>query len=134
MSWKRSGFKVSWICVMHWTSYKTRKKITSWLLNLGFNELTHYSLVNQTTFLDNKIKLINPLLSECANLRSSLLPSLIKTVEENLKQGNSVIEGFEYGHIFLKDLNGEFQEKENVAGIFGGTKTIIVRTRLLLKM
>ena len=104
-------------------SYKTRKKITSCLLNLGFNELTHYSLVNQTTFLDNKIKLINPLLSECANLRSSLLPSLIKTVEENLKQGNSVIEGFEYGHIFLKDLNGEFQEKENVAGIFGGTKT-----------
>jgi phenylalanyl-tRNA synthetase beta subunit len=53
-------------------------KITSSLLNLGFNELIHYSLVNETTFLDNEIKLINPLLSDCSNLRSSLLPSLIK--------------------------------------------------------
>jgi phenylalanyl-tRNA synthetase beta subunit len=40
-------------------SYETRKKITSSLLNLGFNELIHYSLVNETTFLDNEIKLIN---------------------------------------------------------------------------
>jgi phenylalanyl-tRNA synthetase beta subunit len=47
------------------------KKITSSLLNLGFNELIHYSLVNETTFLDNEIKLINPLLSDCSNLRSS---------------------------------------------------------------
>lgn len=104
-------------------SYKTRKKITSCLLTLGLNELTHYSLVNQTTFIENQIPLINPLLSDCANLRSSLLPSLIKTVEENLKQGNSIIEGFEYGHVFSKNLNTEFHEKENVAGIFGGTKT-----------
>lgn len=31
-------------------SYRTRKKITSCFLNLGFNELTHYSLVNEITF------------------------------------------------------------------------------------
>ena len=92
------------------------------MLNLGFNELTHYSLVNETTFLPNKIKLINPLLSDCANLRGSLIPSLIKTVEDNLKQGNSIIEGFEYGHIFSTDKNNMFEEKENIAGIFGGTK------------
>lgn len=104
-------------------SYKTRKKITSCLLNFGFNELTHYSLVNQTTFLENEIKLINPHLSDCANLRVSLIPGLIKTVEENLKQGNSIVEGFEYGHVFSKNINGKFSEKENVAGIFGGTKT-----------
>lgn len=104
-------------------SYKTRKKITSCLLNLGLNELTHYSLVNEITFLPNKIKLINPLLSDYSNLRSSLLPSLIKTIEENLKQGNSIIEGFEYGHVFLTDESGIVKEKDNVAGIFGGTKT-----------
>ena len=104
-------------------SYKTRKKITSCLLNIGLNELTHYSLVNKTTFMENEIKLINPLLSDCAYLRSNLLPSLIQTVEENLKQGNSIIEGFEYGHVFSKDENDKFIEKENLAGIFGGTKT-----------
>ena len=103
-------------------SYKTRKKITSSLLNLGFNELIHYSLVNERTFTKNEIKLINPLLSDCSNLRSSLLPNLIKTVQENLKQGNSFIEGFEYGHVF-SGLGLAAQEKEYIAGIFGGIKT-----------
>jgi phenylalanyl-tRNA synthetase beta subunit len=93
------------------------KKITSSLLNLGFNELIHYSLVNETTFLDNEIKLINPLLSDCSNLRSSLLPSLIKTAKAN---GNLFIEGFEYGHVFSGNIGTDFQEQEYVAGIFGG--------------
>lgn len=104
-------------------TYQTRKKITSCLLNLGFNELIHYSLVSKTTFLDNEIKLINPLLSDCSNLRSSLLPSLILTVQENLKQGNLFIEGFEYGHVFSEDRIKNFKEREYVAGIFGGIKT-----------
>ena len=103
-------------------SYKTRKKITSCLINLGFNELIHYSLVNETTFLKNDVKLINPLLVDCSNLRSSLLPNLIKTIQENLKQGNSVIEGFEYGHVFSSDISKIFKEKECVAGAFGGIK------------
>ena len=104
-------------------SYQTRKKITSCLLNLGFNELIHYSLVSEKTFLNNEIKLINPLLSDCSNLRSSLLPNLIKTLQENLKQGNFFIEGFEYGHVFAGDIRTNFKEKEYVAGIFGGIKT-----------
>lgn len=104
-------------------SYKTRKKITSCLLNLGLNELIHYSLVNEKTFLNNEIKLVNPLLSDCSNLRSNLLPNLIKTVQENLKQGNLFIEGFEYGHVFSGDLLTNFVEKEHIAGIFGGVKT-----------
>jgi phenylalanyl-tRNA synthetase beta chain len=104
-------------------NYKIRKKITTSLLNLGFNELIHYSLVNQKTFLTNEIELINPLLSDCSNLRSSLLPNLVKTVQENLKQKNLSIEGFEYGHVFYSDSLTKFKEKEYVAGIFGGIKT-----------
>ena len=104
-------------------SYQTRKKITSSFLNLGFNELIHYSLVNEKTFTENEIKLVNPLISDYSNLRSSLLPSLIKTVQENLKQGNQAIEGFEFGHVFSGDISTDFQEKEHVAGIFGGIGT-----------
>lgn len=104
-------------------NYKTRKKITTCLLNLGFNELIHYSLVNENTFGTNEIQLINPLLSDCSSLRSSLLPNLIKTFQENLKQKNISIEGFEYGHVFTKDEVKNFKEKEYVAGIFGGRKT-----------
>lgn len=106
-------------------TYETRNKITSCLLSLGLNELINYSLVNEVTFIENEIKLINPLLSDCCNLRVSLLPSLIKTVQENLKQGNLFIEGFEYGHVFSTSNKDDknFQEKEKVAGIFGGIKT-----------
>jgi phenylalanyl-tRNA synthetase beta chain len=105
-------------------NYKTRKKISNCLLSLGFNELIHYSLVNEITFMKNEIQLVNPLLSDCSSLRSSLLPNLIKTVQENIKQKNTYIEGFEYGHIFTKDNElKNFKEKEYVACIFGGIKT-----------
>jgi phenylalanyl-tRNA synthetase beta chain len=105
------------------STYKTRKKITACLLNLGLNELIHYSLVKQTTFLTNEIKLVNPLFTDCSSLRSSLLPNLLKTVQENFKQKNIAMEGFEYGHVFYSDSSTEFKEKEYVAGIFGGIKT-----------
>nr|YP_010517111.1 phenylalanine tRNA synthetase [Haslea karadagensis]UXN44893.1 phenylalanine tRNA synthetase [Haslea karadagensis]UXN45154.1 phenylalanine tRNA synthetase [Haslea karadagensis] len=107
-------------------SYQTRKKIISCLLNLGLNELIHYSLVNEITFTSNKIKLVNPLTEDYSNLRSTLLPSLVKTVKENLKQGNKSLEGFEFGHVFLGNNFNQLKEKESIAGVFGGieTKTI----------
>jgi phenylalanyl-tRNA synthetase beta chain len=103
-------------------SYRTRKKITTCLLNAGFNELIHYSLVNKTTFIKNEIELFNPLLTDCSSLRSSLLPNLLKTVSDNLKQGNSYVDGFEYGHVFSGNLLTKFEEKEYLGGIFGGNK------------
>jgi phenylalanyl-tRNA synthetase beta chain len=105
------------------SSYQTRKKITSCLLDAGFNELIHYSLVNKTTFMTNDIELFNPLLTDCSSLRSSLLPNLIKTVNENLKQGSFYLEGFEYGHVFSGNSLSNFEEKEYIGGIFGGIKT-----------
>ncbi len=105
------------------TSYKTRQKLTSCLLNLGLNELIHYSLVNEKTFLTNQIQLVNPLVSEYACLRVSLLPNLIRTVHENWKQSNSIMNGFEYGHIFSLDKKTNLKEKEYIAGILGGFQT-----------
>jgi len=105
-------------------SYQTRAKMTSCFLNLGLNELIHYSLVgqDQPTKKENEIHLINPLLSDYKNLRTSLLPTLVQTVAENLKQSNRVVEGFEYGHVFSGNILDNFKEIEHVAGIFGGTK------------
>lgn len=105
-------------------SYQTRKKLTSCLINLGLNELIHYSLVNEQTYsIANNIKLVNPLLKDCSNLRSSLLPNLLKTIQENLKNSNAIIEGFEYGHVFSGPNFNQIKEQEYVAGIFGGLKT-----------
>lgn len=103
-------------------NYRTHKKITESLVKIGFNELINYSLVNKTTFLCNEIKIVNPLLSNYSNLRISLLPNLLKIVQDNLKQKNIYLDGFEYGHIFQKNSTNYFKEKEYVSGIFGGEK------------
>ena len=104
------------------SSYQIRKKIISSFLNLGLNELIHYSLVKEKTFTTNEIRLVNPLITDYSNLRSTLLPSIIQTVQENLKQGNPLIEGFEFGHVFSRDSKNNLKEKEHLAGVFGGIK------------
>ncbi len=101
-------------------SYQIRKKLTNCFINDGLNELIQYSLVNENT--SDTISLINPLIIDCSTLRTSLLPNLIKIVSENLKQGNDILEGFEYGHVFKGDLKTSYSEKEVVSGIFGGIK------------
>lgn len=106
-------------------SYKTRKKLTNCLINLGLNEIIQYSLVNKKKYIDNEIELINPLVQEYANLRSSLLPNLLKSAQKNLSQGNLGLEGFEYGHVFSKNYLNQIQEIENIAGIFGEYHTRI---------
>ena len=104
-------------------SYQTRKKLTTCFLSEGLNELMQYSLVK--TEIDNidSLNLINPLISDCSSLRTSLLPNILNTLEENLKQGNRNIEGFEFGHIFTKDSKNNYLEKESVGGNFGGITT-----------
>ena len=102
-------------------SYQVRKKLTTCFLNQGFNELIQYSLVNEKE--SNTINLINPLITDYSTLRTSLLPKLIQVVGENLKQSNSILEGFEYGHVFSGDINSKYSEKEVISGIFGGLKS-----------
>ena len=99
-------------------SYQIRKKLTTCLLSEGFTEVINYSLVNEQN--SKNIKIINPLIQDYANLRSSLLPNLIETLSNNLKQGNVSLETFEYGHTFFPSDNSFANEIEQVAGIFGG--------------
>lgn len=99
-------------------SYQIRKRITGCLLNEGFNELVQYSLVNEQN--TENIKLVNPLITDCSTLRTSLMPNLIKLISENLKQGNHSLEGFEFGHVFSGDISSHYLEKEVISGIFGG--------------
>ena len=102
-------------------AYQIRKKMTIALISSGLNELIQYSLVPETMYLRNEIHLINPLVKDYASLRSSLLPNLLKAVEENSKKSNRVLEGFEYGHIFLNSKSNTIHEQESIAGIFGGS-------------
>jgi len=104
-------------------SYQTRKKLINCLVNLGLNELIQYSLVNEPFDNINQIKLINPLSKDYANLRASLLPNLLKSVQKNRNQSSLGLEGFEYGHTFFKNDVNEIQETEHIAGVFGEYQT-----------
>ena len=104
-------------------SYQTRKKLITCFLSEGLNELMQYSLVKTETSKIDSVNLVNPLISDCSSLRTSLLPNILNTLEENLKQGNRNIEGFEFGHIFAKDSKNNYLEKEYVGGNFGGITT-----------
>ena len=75
-------------------SYQSRKKLITCFLSEGLNELIQYSLVKEQINQQNPIKLVNPLISDCSTLRRSLLPNIIETISENLKQGNRNIEGY----------------------------------------
>lgn len=101
-------------------TYQVRKKLTNCFINEGLNELIQYSLVSEKS--ETTISLINPLTFECSTLRTSLLPNLIKLISDNIKRGNEILEGFEYGHVFEGNLKTEFNEIEVVSGIFGGIK------------
>lgn len=104
-------------------SYQIRKKLMTCFLSEGLNELVQYSLVKPKAISKNSIKLINPLISDYSTLRTSLIPSILETIQDNLKQGNRNIEGFEFGHIFAKNYNKEYHEKEYVAGNLGNVIT-----------
>lgn len=103
-------------------AYQVRKKITMGLISSGLNELIQYSLVPKSTYLINEVPLVNPLVKDYANLRSSLLPNLIRVVDENNKKSNLTLEGFEYGHVFSISKSKSIHEYESIAGIFGGSE------------
>lgn len=104
-------------------SYQTRKKLTTCFLSEGLNELMQYSLVKEAANNTQTVKLVNPLISDCSTLRTSLLPAIIETIEKNVKQGNRNIEGFEFGHVFSTTAPNVYNEKEYVGGNFGSFET-----------
>ena len=104
-------------------SYQTRKKLTTCFLSEGLNELMQYSLVKEPEDKSQRIKLVNPLISDCSTLRTSLLPAIMETISKNSKQGNRNIEGFEFGHVFLSTSPNVYNEKEYVGGNFGSFQT-----------
>nr|YP_009497632.1 phenylalanine-tRNA ligase beta subunit [Astrosyne radiata]AWT40345.1 phenylalanine-tRNA ligase beta subunit [Astrosyne radiata] len=107
-------------------SFEIKKKVVLSYINFGFTELIHYSLENKNNSYQfpfhHIIRLRNPLTFEYSNLRVSLIPNLLKTVKNNLRYNNSMLQGFEFGHIFHMSSFANFQEFEYNSGIFGGIK------------
>jgi phenylalanyl-tRNA synthetase beta chain len=98
------------------------------LISLGFHEAMNNSVVKadyQSIFgLDESkgVKLLNPLSSDLALMRQSMMPSLLENVEYNLNRKNSNIKLFEFGKIYNKGKKG-YEENYRLAILLSGNKT-----------
>ena len=93
----------------------------------GFHQLFLNSLNNETEANSTKkasIPMLNPLNIEMSNLRTSLLPGLLKSADYNIKHGNLNFRLFEIGQIHYIDLSLEKKYIENkfISGIIHGNE------------
>jgi len=97
------------------------RKIREALCHTGFSETVHFSFIDQkqaTGYLpafasakDKVIALKNPLSSENDTMRTSLIPGLLKTLQNNLSKGQKPLKFFEIGSVYFLDAQGKRIQK-----------------------
>ena len=97
---------------------KLKRRLRTYLLNLGFNESIHSILIKKNG--RKEIGLKNPLFNESSVLRSSLLDGLVDKVELNQKNIGKMFETFELGRVYNLLSDGKKKEIEVMSGVFGG--------------
>ena len=98
---------------------KTRKieKIKQFLLNYNFNEVFTNSLIAEAKRLKKSVALKNPLNSDLALLRDSLVPNILDIYPKNLRLGIDYLKFFEIGRVY-KQENQNICETEVLAFTF----------------
>ncbi len=82
-----------------------RKKVRAYLVQNGFNEIITQNMMDPKSasiFSDNHVILANPLGEELSILRPSTIASMLKTLNHNIRVGNSRMRLFELGKSFHK--------------------------------
>ena len=91
--------------------------IKQFFINANFNEVFTNSLESETESTTKSIFLTNPLNSDLAILRSSLISNLIEIYTKNLRFSADGLNFFEIGRVYKKENNKIFEE-EHLALIF----------------
>ena len=96
-------------------------KIREVLCHTGFSETVHFSFVEReqaenylSSFASTENKVIslkNPLSSENDTMRTSLIPGLLKTIQNNLSKGQKPLKLFEIGSVYFIDSQGKRVQK-----------------------
>lgn len=98
------------------------------LISLGFYEAMNNSVIklnDQKTFkLDenSSIKLLNPLSSDLALMRQSMLPGLLQNTAFNINRKNKNIKLFEFGKVYNK-IKEKYTENYKLTILISGNKT-----------
>jgi phenylalanyl-tRNA synthetase beta chain len=108
-----------------------KEKVKDILISCGMQEVITYSLVSEEKLLrfpspfwphQKPLRVKNPLTSDQEYLRTSILPSLLSTLNFNQRQGANRINLFEVGRVYLPRKDKLPCEKEFVAGIMWGRR------------
>ncbi len=104
--------------------------IKSWFASAAYREVVSYSFiaaedqlaVSGDTDAKSAVDLANPIASNMAQMRLSLIPGLLNTARSNEQRHHSRIRLFEMGHSFVADAESDTgaQEVSNLALLAGG--------------
>ncbi len=100
-----------------------REEIRKYLVPKGIHEIITYNLADPKyaqIFTEDPVRLANPLGEELSVLRPSLVPSILKVLQHNLRFGTHDLSFFELGKTFHKTKNPDtfiegYEEKEWLA-------------------
>ncbi len=98
---------------------------------LGYQEAVNYSFLEQNlseqfssiygTSDSQTVSLRNPISSDLETMRTSLIPSLIKTASRNLSKGQKPVKVFELGNIYFQSgKDGCYEERSSLAVLASG--------------
>lgn len=108
---------------------KLRNSIRSFLANRGFNEILTQNMIEPTAvkfFTEEYVEISNPLGEELSIMRPSMIPSVLKSISNNIRVGNNSLKFFEIGKVFIPTddtntfVNG-VREAERLIVAFYGT-------------
>jgi phenylalanyl-tRNA synthetase beta chain len=104
-------------------SRDTVKHIREVLINHDYHEVITYSFVdpNHNNLLNSKYKsllLANPIAPELSEMRTSLMPGLLNTLQHNIKRQQERIRIFETGLVF--NNSDDLKQESHVGGLMYG--------------
>ena len=109
-----------------------KQKVRNFFVYRGFNEIVTQNMIDPriaALFTDNPVKIANPLGEELSIMRPSLIPSMLKTVSLNTRNGNPNMRAFEIG----KTFSHEESDNSFIDGILETDQLIIFLTGSAIK-
>ncbi|MFV0304885.1 MAG: phenylalanine--tRNA ligase subunit beta [Moheibacter sp.] len=108
-------------------SHRTENIVAQTLISLGFYEAMNNSVVknNYQNILNwsekSSVQLLNPLSSDLALMRQSMLPGLLENTAYNINRKTTDLKLFEFGKVYQKDAAG-YDEQYQLALLLSGNK------------
>ena len=105
-------------------------KITTTLVSKGYHEIKSYSFLPKSyqenfTSKNSIVRISNPISEDKAELRTSLIPSLVRTYKYNANRQCGDLKIFEVGNIYEKINKKLTSEHNHVAGLIAGKKSTL---------